>query len=75
MSPYRRYAAIGAIGGFLFCLGAAILIRSCEMRRLGVATIASCRFDSARERLALYWRTYAASPGTLPNHANHPPGG
>ena len=50
MSPYRRYAAIGAIGGFLFCLGAAILIRSCEMARLARAEVVS--FAELRLRLA-----------------------
>ena len=34
MSPQRKYAILGALGGFLFCVGAALLVRSCELRQM-----------------------------------------
>lgn len=37
MDKPKRYALIGALGAFLFCLGVGMLVRSCELRMMARA--------------------------------------
>ena len=60
MSPQRRYAVMGALGTFLFCVGVGLLVRRCEMRRLGVGTIAT--FAELREIRSAIQRSRHAVP-------------
>jgi hypothetical protein len=51
---------VGAIGAFVFCLSLCAIVRSCELARMGVATIVS--FDELRAIRAEIQRSRHAVP-------------
>jgi len=61
MRSNRKYALIGAVSAMLFCLSVGVLLRSCEMRALGIhSTIAT--FAELREIRSAIQRSRHAVP-------------